>query len=148
MKNSMLISINMGLLLSYVFTYYCHNQIITYTKDLSSELLIKYENIKKERMTHLGIGLTLAILISLIFYYNSPEINPIEKINIIILLILLLPMIVYKVLPKSDYMLKHSQTDQDYKDWFDIYLCMKNKSIYGFFTGFTVTMIVLSLTNI
>ena len=54
-------------------------------------------------MTHLGIGLTLAILISLIFYYNSPEINPIEKINIIILLILLLPMIVYKVLPKSDY---------------------------------------------
>jgi len=144
----MLISINMGLLLSYVFTYYCHNQIITYTKDLSSELLIKYENIKKERMTHLGIGLTLAILISLIFYYNSPEINPIEKINIIILLILLLPMIVYKVLPKSDYMLKHSQTDQDYKDWFDIYLCMKNKSIYGFFTGFTVTMIVLSLTNI
>ena len=37
MKNSMLISINMGLLLSYVFTYYCHNQIITYTKDLSSE---------------------------------------------------------------------------------------------------------------
>ena len=148
MKNSILISINMGLLLSYVFTYYCHNQIITYTKDLSSELLIKYENIKKERMIHLGIGLTLAILISSIFYHNSPEINPIEKINIIILLILLLPMIVYKVLPKSDYMLKHSQTDQDYKDWFDIYLCMKNKSIYGFFTGFTVTMIVLNLTNI
>lgn len=138
----------MGLLLSYVFTYYCHNQIITYTKDLSSELLIKYENIKKERMIHLGIGLTLAILISLIFYHNSPEINPIEKINIIILLILLLPMIVYKVLPKSDYMLKHSQTDQDYKDWFDIYLCMKNKSIYGFFTGFVGTMIVLNLTNI
>jgi len=148
MKNSILISINMGLLLSYVFTYYCHNQIITYTKDLSSELLIKYENIKKERMIHLGIGLTLAILISLIFYHNSPEINPIEKINIIILLILLLPMIVYKVLPKSDYMLKHSQTDQDYKDWFDIYLCMKNKSIYGFFTGFVGTMIVLNLTNI
>ena len=138
----------MGLLLSYVFTYYCHNQIITYTKDLSSELLIKYENIKKERMNHLGIGLILAILISLVFYYNSPEINPIEKINIIVLLILLLPMIVYKVLPKSDYMLKHSQTDQDYKDWFDIYLCMKNKSIYGFFTGFTMTMMVLSLTNI
>jgi len=148
MKNSILISINMGLLLSYVFTYYCHNQIITYTKDLSSELLIKYENIKKERMNHLGIGLILAILISLVFYYNSPEINPIEKINIIVLLILLLPMIVYKILPKSDYMLKHSQTDQDYKDWFDIYLCMKNKSIYGFFTGFTMTMMVLSLTNI
>ncbi len=138
----------MGLLLSYVFTYYCHNKIITYTKDLSSELLIKYENIKKERMNHLGIGLILAILISLVFYYNSSELNPIEKINIIILLILLLPMIVYKVLPKSDYMLKHSQTDQDYKDWFDIYLCMKNKSIYGFFTGFTMTMMVLSLTNI
>jgi hypothetical protein len=148
MKNSILISINMGLLLSYVFTYYCHNKIITYTKDLSSELLIKYENIKKERMNHLGIGLILAILISLVFYYNSSELNPIEKINIIILLILLLPMIVYKVLPKSDYMLKHSQTDQDYKDWFDIYLCMKNKSIYGFFTGFTMTMMVLSLTNI
>jgi hypothetical protein len=149
MKNSLLLSINIGLLISYVFTYYCHNQIYDYEKDLSEELLSKYENIRKERMNHLGIGIFIAVLISSVFYYKTPpEISQFQKINIIALLLLLLPMVVYKLLPKSDYMLKHSQSEQDYKDWFNIYLCMKNKSVYGFLCGFGVSILILSLMDI
>jgi len=148
MKNSLILSINIGLLISYIFTYYCHNQINAYKNDLSGELLSKYENIRKERMTHLGLGVLIAILISAVFYFKTQEMSKFQKINIIILLLLLLPMIVYKLLPKSDYMLKHSQTDQDYKDWFNVYLCMKNKSVYGFLCGFAVSMMILSLMDI
>jgi dolichol kinase len=149
MKNSLLLSINIGLLISYVFTYFCHNQIYDYTKDLSEELSSKYENIRKERMNHLGIGIFIAVMISSIFYCKTPpEISKFQKINIITLLLLLLPMVVYKLLPKSDYMLKHSQTEQDYKDWFNIYLCMKNKSVYGFLLGFAASILILSLTDI
>jgi uncharacterized protein YacL len=145
MKNSLLISINVGLLLSYIFTFYCHSQIKTYTKDLSEELLDKYETIKNERMLHFNIGLLLAIVISvLLLFYNYLPNSTLKRNNIIILLILLLPMIVYKVLPKSDYMLNYTQTDQDYKDWFDIYSCMQSKSMYGFLAGFTISMMVLS----
>lgn len=148
MKNSLLLSINIGLLISYVFTYYCHNQISDYKNDLSEELLSKYENIRKERMTHLGLGFLLAILISAAFYYKTPLMSKFQKINIVVLLLLLLPMVVYKLLPKSDYMLKHSQKDQDYKDWFNVYLCMKNKSVYGFLCGFAVSIMILSLMDI
>ena len=134
-------------LISYVFTYYCHNQISDYRNDLSEELLSKYENIRKERMKHFGIGIFIAILISSVFYYKG-QTSKFEKINIIALILLLLPMVIYKLLPKSDYMLKHSQTDQDYKDWFNIYLCMKNKSTYGFLCGFGVSMMIVSIMDI
>jgi len=149
MKNSLLLSVNVGLLLSYVFTYYCHQQIYDYTKDLDKNLLCKYKKIKQERMMHLTIGVVVAILISYVFYLKAPQdITMFQKINIILLILLLLPMIVYKLLPKSDYMLKHPQKDQDYKDWFNIYLCMKNKSVYGFLCGFTVSIVVLNLMGV
>lgn len=149
MKNSLLLSINIGLLLSYIFTYYCHGQIVSYTKDLSKELMVKYNRIKKERIKHFNAGILLALIISYIFYLKAPqEMSQFQKINIIVTIILLLPMVVYKLLPKSDHMLNYSQTDQDYKDWFNIYLCMKNKSMYGFLCGFTVSIMILSLMEV
>jgi cytosine/uracil/thiamine/allantoin permease len=100
-------------------------------------------------MTHLFVGVLLAMIISYVFYLKAPqEITQFQKINIIVLILLLLPMVVYKLLPKSDYMLKHPQKDQDYKDWFNIYLCMKNKSLYGFLCGFTVSIVILSLMGV
>lgn len=148
MKNSLLLSINIGLLLSYMFTYYCHDKIKDYSKDLTDKLLTKYEAIRQERMMHFTVGVIIAVVISILFYnMSSDEFSKLEKINIIMLILLLLPMIVYKVLPKSDYMMKHSQSDEDYKDWFNIYLCMKNKSMYGFFSGFTISMVILNFMN-
>ena len=149
MKNSLLLSINIGILISYIFTYFCHDKIIDYSKDLSHELRKKYEKIRKERMTHFLIGVILSIAVGVAYYYFSEKATSMfQKINIILLIVLLLPMIVYKLLPKSDYMLNHSQKDQDYKDWFNIYLCMKNKSTYGFFCGFTASLLLLTLMNV
>lgn len=149
MKPSLLISINVGILISYIFTYHCHSQITNYTKDLSEDLLKKYEAIRSERMFHFAIGLVLAVVVSLVFYNMPTQFSSLERNNIIILILLLLPMVVYKVLPKSDYMLNHTHpNEQDYKDWFNIYSCMQNQSVYGFLCGFTASMMLLSLMNV
>lgn len=149
MKNSLLLSINIGLLVSYAFKYNCHGNITEYAKDLTGDLLTRYEEIKNERMNHFVIGLIVSIIVSLIYYTRLSEKIPVfEKVNVALLFILILPVVIYKALPKSDYMLKHSQSDQDYKDWFNIYLCMKNKCVHGFLAGFAISMIVLSFTDI
>jgi len=148
MKNALLLSINIGLLVSYLFTYYCHNQITTYRDELTGDLATKYEAIRKERMHHFGIGIFIALVVSAAFYFKSKDMPKFEKLNIVAFLVLFIPMIVYRLMPKSDYMLKHEQPQKDYNDWFDIYLCMKNKSMYGFLSGFTVSMIILSIMDI
>ena len=149
MKNTLLLSINIGLLVSYIFTHYCHSKIVTYKNELSPELLKIYADISKERMTHFTVGIFIAILVSLIYFFKlSTSVEIFEKVNIILLCLLLIPILVYKVLPKSDYMLKHSQPEQDSKDWFEIYLCMKYKFVYGFLAGFTISMIILSIMNV
>jgi hypothetical protein len=149
MKNSLLLSLNIGLLVSYAFKYNCHGKINDYQKDLTGDLLDKYEKIKTERMNHFIIGLIVAIIVSLVYYLILSQTTPLfEKINVAMLFILILPVVIYKLLPKSDYMLNHSQSDQDYKDWFNIYLCMKNRCSQGFLSGFAISMLVLSFTDI
>ena len=146
--NNLIISINIGLLLSYVFTYYCHCQIDNYKNDLDDKLLRRYKKINQERMNHFFIGIVVAIVASFVYYSKMPVDTPkMEMVNVVVLFLLLIPMIVYKILPKSDYMLKHNQTRGDYRDWFKIYLCMKNKSISGFLVGFCASMVVLSFLN-
>ena len=149
MKNSLLLSINIGLLVSYAFKYNCHGKINEYQKDLTGDLLDKYKEIKTERMNHFTIGILVAIIVSVVYYTKLSEGTPsFEKINTAILFMLILPVLVYTLLPKSDYMLKHSQTEQDFKDWFNIYLCMKNRCSQGFLSGFAISMLVLSFTDI
>ena len=149
MRNSLLLSINIGLLISYIFTYFCHGQIDIYKNELTDELLTRYKAINKERMLHFFIGIVIAFVISFIYYFRvSKEVSMFEKVNIILFTLLFIPMVVYKLLPKTDYMLKHSQPDQVYKDWFNIYLCMKNKTMYGFLAGFFISIIILTTMNI
>ena len=101
MKNSLLLSINIGILISYIFTYFCHDKIIDYSKDLSHELRKKYEKIRKERMTHFLIGVILSIAVGVAYYYFSEKATSMfQKINIILLIVLLLQMIVYNLLEK------------------------------------------------
>jgi len=49
MKNSLLLSVNIGILLSYIFTYYCHDKIIDYSDDLTCTLRKKYEKDQKRK---------------------------------------------------------------------------------------------------
>lgn len=143
--DNILIAVNIGLVVSYLSTYVCHNKVVEYQKDLDDELQMRYNNIKRERQLHFSIGIFFALLIAFIYVNKYPELDIYSKIIRVAFIVLLFPMVVYKIIPKTDYMLLHSQTEQDFKDWFDVYLCMKNQNIYGFLAGFTVSAIIITL---
>lgn len=146
--NILLTSVNVGLLISYLFLYYCHKDISEYEQGLSEHSLKKYEMIRNERKMHFIIGILIAVATSVFFNLKYTNLLLLTRINVTILMIFLVPMVIYKILPKSEYMLKEcSQTERDFREWFDIYLCMKNKSIYGFLCGFSVSIVFLSLQN-
>ena len=52
-----------------------------------------------------------------------------------------LPIIFYRLAPKSSYMLQEPSSNIDTKDWFKIYLCMKNATMYSFIITFIVVFI-------
>ena len=143
--NNILIAVNIGLLVSYISTYVCHSKITEYEKDLSDELKMKYNQIRKERQLHFSTGIFFSLLIAFIYVNKYPDLDLYSKLIRIAFIVLLFPMVVYTIIPKTDYMLLHSQTEQDFKDWFEIYLCMKTQHIYGFLAGFTVSALVITM---
>lgn len=143
--NNVIISACVGLVCCHIATYFCHNTIKEYEKDLTSELQDKYDAIKIERMLHFVIGLLISLVITIIYNIKNTEIPIQTKIIHSIFLNLLIPIVIYRILPKTDYMLLHTQTSDDVKDWFNIYQCMQNKCTHGFFTGFSLSIIMLSM---
>ena len=141
--NKLLLSVSIGLICSHVFTYLCHDNIKLYEKDLTDDLLLKYKYIRNERMSHFNLGLLMALIISVIYNIKNTELSLYSKIIHTSFIILLTPLVIYKILPKTDYMLQYSQNPEQIKDWFNIYLCMQNKYIYGFLCGFTISIIIL-----
>ena len=76
---------------------------------LSEEQRIIYSKIKKERLHHFYIGLGIGSLLGLfIILYNSGFKS---KFCLSGIILILTTVIVYYVLPKSDYMIQHLTTE-------------------------------------
>ena len=90
----------------------------------------------------------VAIIAATIYLCLSPSILYHRVVNALIIL-LFTPMIVYMLVPKSIYMLQQTGTTvQESRDWFAIYVCMKNGTMYGFCIGFIAALLVLILCSI
>lgn len=137
-----LISIIVGLFVSYISTLLCHSKISKYVSSLDQNLLKKYDNIKKQRLLIFILGLIISIIFAIIYYFMSKE-SILNKILIVLIIILLLPMIIYMIIPKSSYLLENVSREINTKEWFNVYLCMKNAMIYGFLIAFFATLIIL-----
>ena len=113
------------------------NQNLIYKKSLNSEAINIYNNIVKERATLYTKGLILGfIFVFLInYFYSSNFINNFHKITFFILIILLTALLFYTLMPKSDYMLNHVNTNSESKAWLEMYKIMKNKYNTGFILG-------------
>lgn len=104
-------------------------------KVLSEELADKYEDIIEERRNHYFLGLTLGI-ITAYFLINSLKIkNTLHKVSSFFTVAITIAIVVYMLMPKSDYMLNHLKTEKQNKVWLEIYKTMKHRYFFGFFLG-------------
>jgi len=96
----------------------------------------KYKKIKKERLYHYNIGLILSSLLALlVFSILSDKKN---KLCISGLVIFLLTPIIYYFLPKSDYMIRHLNTEQQKLAWLNVSRSYNKKKMLSYIGGIIV----------
>jgi hypothetical protein len=97
---------------------------------LSEEQRIIYSKIKKERLHHFYIGLGIGSLLGLfIILYNSGFKS---KFCLSGIILILTTVIVYYVLPKSDYMIQHLTTEEQKISWLRVSRNFHKKKMVGF----------------
>jgi hypothetical protein len=141
-------AIVVGLIGSYIGTIHCHCKLRKLTQNLNTAQLEFYKNARQRRLYYFITGIVIAIIGAILFLCLSPSILYHRIMNALIIL-LLTPMIVYTLYPKSPYMLQQSNiNNEETHNWFNVYVCMKNGTIYGFCVGFIAAFIVLAIIQI
>jgi uncharacterized membrane protein YfcA len=126
----------------------CHARLTTLTDGLSPSQLEFYQQTKKRRLYYFLTGVVMAVIGAYVYYYYSHRTPLYHRIVHALILLLLTPMIVYTLFPKSPYMLQQPDiSNQETRNWFSVYLCMKNGTLYGFCTGFVAALIVMATAH-
>jgi hypothetical protein len=137
-----------GLVTSYLGTMHCHARLTTLTDGLSPSQLEFYQQTKKHRLYYFLTGVVMAVIGAGLYFYYSHRTPLYHRIVHALIFLLLTPMIVYTLFPKSPYMLQQPDiSNQETRNWFSVYLCMKNGTLYGFCTGFLAALIVMATAH-
>ena len=136
-------SIVIGLFFSYLLTGLCHGKIRTLSDTLKGMNKVEtYQKIKNTRRRNFIIGILTAIISSILYWIFTNEVDQYAKIINTLLILLLIPMVIYMIIPKKQYFLQTVQTNKEVQQWFDIYKCMQQKMIYGFFIFFGISLLI------
>lgn len=139
-------SIVIGLFFSYLLTGLCHGKIRTLSDTLKGMNKVEtYQKIKNTRHRNFIIGILTAIISSILYWIFTNEVDQYTKIINTLLILLLIPMVIYMIIPKKQYFLQTVQTNKEVQQWFDIYKCMQQKMIYGFFIFFGISLLIFYL---
>ena len=104
-------------------------------KILSEELVVRYEAIIRERRCHYLQGLALGLVLSYLLLAKSKISNRFHKVSLFFAITLATSALVYMLLPKSDYMLKHLKTTEENRAWLSFYKTMRTRYTIGFVLG-------------
>lgn len=120
--------------LTYLFVF---GFTLLYSGDLKrfSEVLDKnqleiYNNIKKERLHHFYTGLGVGGLLGL--FVILTDFDSTSKHCLAGIVLLITTSCVYYVLPKSDYMLNHLETEEQRRNWLNVSRNFIKKKIFAF----------------
>ncbi len=102
---------------------------------LSDDLDKKYESIVIERRNHYIMGLVLGMIISFIVVNKVKSSNYFTRLSLFTMITLVTAVIFYMLMPKSDYMLNHLKTEQENKQWLQVYKTMQSRYFIGLVLG-------------
>lgn len=140
-------AVSVGLFAAYLMTGLCHGRIRRYEKDLDPRQQETYARIRAYRLWCFVVGVLLAVLTLFLYLLLIRKKEAYHTAWDSILILLLVPMIVYLVIPKPRYMLLEGSTEKETKDWFRVYACMSRGMIQGFLLGFFLSLLVLWLID-
>lgn len=112
----------------------------------SKDLANKYERIVMERRTHYLIGLSVGMLISfsLIYTFSKP-LSYFYHIIFFLTITLGIALIIYFLMPKSDYMSRHLKTKNEIQLWSEINNEMKYRYMFGVLLGIVAAVLFASV---
>ena len=97
---------------------------------LSDEQRAIYDKIKKERLHHFYMGLGCGALLGLFIILSNAGFN--SKYCLSGIILILTTVIVYYVLPKTDYMIRHLETEEKRLAWLTVSRNFHKKKMVGF----------------
>lgn len=142
-------AIVVGLFFSYLLTGLCHEKIKRLTDILKkTNQLENYTMIRKKRLRNFVLGIIFGFLGGIFYWIYSKEENEYYKIMNSLMILLLVPIVIYMVIPKEKYFLDTVSNLDEVKKWFNIYKCMQRKMLYGFFIFFFISLFILYLLEL
>jgi len=116
------------------------------SKVFSKEIADKYERIVMERTAHYLIGLFMGFLLAfiLIFTYDRP-LSYFYHITFFLTITLGTALLVYFLMPKTDYIRNYLKTPKEVQEWNKIENEMLSRYILGFFLGILAAILFASV---
>ena len=122
------------LLVTYFFiftvTLFYNNDLKNLSNSLNKKQIKIYNFIKKERLKHFLIGLTVGGILG--FLIMITNISSKVKFCLSGITIILFTSVIYYILPKSTYMVKHLTTKKQKEAWVNVSSNFIKKKISGF----------------
>lgn len=114
----------------YAITVFASEDLKKLDNVLDNKQKLIYEKIKKERLHHYLTGLGIGAILGFLVILTSASMT--SKFCFAGIVFLFSSSIIYYVLPKSDYMIKHLDTEEQRLAWFNVSRNFMKKKIAGF----------------
>jgi hypothetical protein len=100
---------------------------------LNEDQLIRYKKIVKERRNHMIVGYIIGLALSIVAVLSTKD--KVYQVCYAITITYFASYFYYTLVPKSDYMLIHLETEEQRRAWLAVYLKMKNNYHLSFILG-------------
>ena len=108
-----------------------------FNETLTLEQQKLYKNITMERLRIYIEGMILGLITGLFGLSLLPKkVDNASKVCLFVIVCLLINMVYYRMYPKSNYMVKHLNTQEQKEAWLAIYKEMKYRHLFGMILGF------------
>ena len=120
-------------LVSMIYMLFVVDKSSELTSVLNEEQLARYKNIAHERRNHMIVGYILGLLLSIVAVLSVKD--KVYQVCYAITITYFVSYFYYTLVPKSDYMLIHLETEEKRRAWLSVYLKMKNNYHLSFILG-------------